>query len=39
MVMTSPSNGGVVGSVPGWGAKIPHASGPEKPNHKTEAIL
>ena len=26
VVETSPSNAGYVGSIPGWGAKIPHAS-------------
>ena len=26
-------------SIPGQGAKIPYASGPKKPKHKTEAIL
>ena len=36
---TSPSNAGVVGLIPGQGAKIPHASWPKKPKHKTEAIL
>ena len=25
MVKTSPSSGGGAGSIPGWGAKIPHA--------------
>ena len=39
VVKTSPSNAGGVGSIPDWGAKIPHASGPKKPKHKTEAIL
>ena len=29
MVKTSPSNVGSVGSIPGWGAKIPHASWPK----------
>ena len=29
MVKTSPSNAGGVGSIPGQGAKIPHASGPK----------
>ena len=33
------SNAGDVVSIPGWGAKIPHASRPKKPKHKTEAIL
>ena len=27
------------GSIPGWGAKIPAALLPNKPKHKTEAIL
>ena len=37
----SPSIAGSTGSVPGWGAKIPHASWPKKKKekHKTEAIL
>ena len=39
VVETSPSNAGGVGSIPGWGTKIPHASRPKKPKHKTEAIL
>ena len=39
VVKTSPSNAGGVDSVPGQGAKIPHASGPKKPKHKAEAIL
>ena len=26
---TSPSNAGGAGSIPGWGAKIPHASWPK----------
>ena len=38
-VKTSPSNAGGVGSIPGWGANIPHASQPKKPKHKTEAVL
>ena len=29
MVKTSPSNKGAVGSIPGQGSKIPHASGPK----------
>ena len=37
MVKTSPSNAGGEGSVPGWGAKIPHASWQKKPN-KTQNI-
>ena len=28
VVKTLPSNAGGVGSIPGWGAKIPHASQP-----------
>ena len=39
VVKTSPSNAGGAGSIPGLGAKIPHALGPKKPKHKTEAIL
>ena len=39
VVKTSPSNAGGVGSIPGRGAKIPHASRPKKPKRKTEAIL
>ena len=39
LVKTSPSNAGAVGSIPGRGAEIPHASWPEKnKKHKTEAI-
>ena len=37
MVKTSPSNAGGAGSIPGGGAKIPHASYGIKPKHKTEA--
>ena len=29
MVKTSPSNVGDMGLIPGWGAKIPHASWPK----------
>ena len=39
VVKTSPSSAGGAGSIPGRGARIPHASGPRKPKHKTEAIL
>ena len=39
VVKTLPSNAGGAGSIPGWGAKIPHASWPKKPKHKIEAIL
>ena len=39
MVKTSPSNAEDEGSIPGWGAKIPHALQPKKPEHKaTEEI-
>ena len=34
MVKTSPSNAGVVGSIPGQGAKIPHAPRPRNQNIK-----
>ena len=34
MVKTSPSNAGGAGSIPGRGAKIPHASRPKKQNIK-----
>ena len=34
--LTSPSNAGGAGSIPGRGAKISHAL---RPKHKTEAIL
>ena len=34
MVKTSPSNAGGVGSIPGWGAKTPHVSGPKNQNIK-----
>ena len=37
VVKTSPSNAGGAGSIPGGGAKIPHASYGIKPKHKTEA--
>jgi len=37
VVKTSPSNAGGAGSIPGEGAKIPHASNGIKPKHKTEA--
>ena len=35
MVKTLPSNAGGAGSIPGQGAKTPHASQPKKPKHKT----
>ena len=34
VVKTSPSNAGGAGSIPGWGAKIPHASWPKNQNIK-----
>ena len=34
MVKTSPSNAGGAGSIPGRGAKIPHALGPKNQNMK-----
>ena len=34
MVKTSPSSGGGEGSIPGWGAKIPHALWPKNQNIK-----
>ena len=34
MVKTSPSKAGGVGSIPGQGVKIPHASGPKNQNRK-----
>ena len=39
VVKTPPFNAAGVSSIPGWGAKIPHALWPKKPKHKTEAIL
>ena len=36
VVKTSPFN---ASSIPGQGDKIPYASGPKKPKHKTVAIL
>ena len=38
VVKTSHSNAGGVGSLPGWGADIPHAP-PKKSKHRTEAIM
>ena len=34
VVKTMPSNAGGAGSIPGWGAKIPHASWPKNQNIK-----
>ena len=39
MVRTLLSNAGGAGSIPSWGAKIPHASLPKKAKHKTEVKL
>ena len=39
VVKTLPSSAGGAGSIPGGGARIPHASWPKKPKCKTEAIL
>ena len=39
MVKTLPSNAGGVGSIPGWGAKIPHGLKPRNQIYKAEAIL
>ena len=39
VVKTPLSNAGGMGSIPGQGARIPQASGPKKPTHKTETIL
>ena len=40
-VKTLPSNAMGVALIPGWGARIPHASQPKqnKTKHKTETIL
>ena len=34
VVKTLPANAGGMGSIPGWGAKIPHALGPKNQNTK-----
>ena len=34
-----PFSAGGVGSIPGQGGKIPHASWPKKSKHKTETVL
>ena len=39
MVKTSPSNARGVGSIPGWGTKIPHASGPKKQTNNRSNIV
>ena len=43
VIKTSSANGGGVGWIPGWGAKILHAVAkkkkqPQNPQHKTEAV-
>ena len=37
LVKTLPSNSGVVGLIPGWGAKIAHVSWPKKSKHKNRS--
>ena len=39
VVRTLPSSAGGAGSIPGQGAKIPHALWPKNQKHKTAAIL
>ena len=39
VVKTLLSNAACAGSIPGWGAKIPHDLQPKNPKHKTEAVL
>ena len=39
MVKTSSSNAGSAGSIPGWGAKIPHASRPKDQNIKSRSNI
>ena len=39
MVKTVPSNAGGASSIPGQGAKTPHASQPKKPKHKTSNVV
>ena len=39
VVKTSPSSAGGAGSIPGWGAELPHALWQKNQNIKTEAIL
>ena len=34
VIETSPSKAGCMGSIPGWGVKIPHALGPKNQNEK-----
>ena len=39
MVKTSSSSVGRVGSISGWGAKVPHVVAKKTKEHKTEAVL
>ena len=39
MVKTSPSNAEGVGSIPGQGAKIPHASRPKTPKRENRSNI
>ena len=39
VVQTLPSNATDAGSIPGQGAKIAHASWPNKPERETETVL
>ena len=39
VVKNLPASAGGTGSIPGQGAKIPHASQPKNQKHKTEALL
>ena len=38
MVKTSPSNAGGEGSIPGQETKIPHASRPKNPKHRSNTV-
>ena len=35
VVENQPSSAGDIGSIPGWGTKIPHAAGPPSPRTAT----
>ena len=39
VVKTSPSSAGGEGSIPGWGAKIPHALWPKNQNIKQKQYI
>ena len=39
VVKNPPSNAGDVGSIPGWGAKIPHATGQLSPRATTTELV